>query len=237
MATIIALDLISSSLRLINALAVGETPTAAEAQDSLRVLNDMLETWSTDNLAVFASQDQTFSFVPGQAAYTIGPGGNFAGVRPIQIESGFTRYQGIDYPLDFIDDNRYNLIPLKTQQAIIPCYVNYVGTFPLGTLTFWPVPQQATTVTLTTNLQFTVLPNTAASLSYPPGYSRAIRYGLAVDLAAEFGIPLPQVVADIARSSKAAIMRANKRSPIAMFDPAITADSFMSLPSFLGGTW
>ena len=237
MATITALELIKSSLRLINAIAEGETPSASESQDALRALNDMLETWSTQNLTVFASQDQTFTFTPGVATYTIGPAGTFNGVRPIQITTAFTRYQTIDYPLTSIDDERYNLIPLKTQQNPIPCYFNYVATFPLASITFWPVPSQATQITLTSNLQFTALANTAASLSYPPGYSRAIRYCLAVDLAAEFGIPLPQVVMDIAKASKASIERVNKRSPVATFDPALTADNFQSLPSFIGGGW
>lgn len=237
MATIIALDLIKSSLRLINAIAVGETPSAAEAQDSLRALNDMLETWSTQNLTVFCSQDQTFTFVPGVATYTIGPAGTFSGVRPIQIESAYTRYQSIDYPLTSINDEDYNLIPLKSQPSTIPIYYRYDPSFPLGAVTFWPVPNQATTVTFTSNVQFSPLANTAASLTYPPGYSRAIKYCLAVDLAAEFGIPLPQVVADIAKSAKASIMRVNKRSPISRFDSAITADNFQSLPGFIGGWW
>jgi len=235
MASIIALDLIKSSLRLINAIAVGETPSASESQDSLMVLNDMLESWSTQNLAVFASQDQTFTFVPGVAAYTIGTGGTFSGTRPIQIESAYTRYQTVDYPVIQIDDDRYNLIPLKSQPGPIPCYVRYDASFPLATLTFWPVPSQATTVTLTSGVQFTALANTAALVVYPPGYSRAIRYCLAVDLAAEFGLPVPQIVIDVAKASKATIMRVNKRSPIAMFDPAITADNFTSLPGFIGG--
>lgn len=237
MATIIALDLIKSSMRLINAIAEGETPTASEAQDALRALNDMLETWSTQNLTVFSSLDQTFNFTPGVATYTIGPAGTFSGVRPIQITSAYTRYQTIDYPVTQIDDERYNLIPLKTQQNIIPSVFRYDADFPLGSLTFWPVPSQATQFTCTINTQFTALANTGQSLTYPPGYSRAIRYCLAVDLAAEFGIPLPQVVVDVAKSSKASICRVNKRSPIAMFDPAITADNFQSLPSYIGGYW
>jgi hypothetical protein len=237
MASIVALDLIKSSLRLVNAIAVGETPSAQEAIDSLRVLNDMLESWSTENLTVFSSTSETFTFSPGVATYSIGPAATFNGVRPIQLENVYTIYQGIDYPVLPIDVDRYNLIPLKTQQNVIPCYVHYDPTFPNGTLTFWPVPQQATTVTITSNTQFTALANTAQSLNYPPGYSRAIRYCLAIDLAAEFGLPVPTSVQAVAVSAKKDIKRANKRSPVATFDPAITADNYTSLPSYIGGWW
>lgn len=235
MATIVALDLIKSSMRLVNAIAVGETPSAAETQDSLRVLNDLLETWSTENLTVYSSQDQVFTFTPGQATYTIGPAGNFNGVRPISIESGYSRYQSIDYPLTAIDSDRYNLIPLKTQPNIIPVFMHYNPAFPLGTVTFWPVPMQATQVTLTSNLQFTEVAGAATVLSYPPGYSRALRYSLAVDLASEFGLPLLDQVVQIARSSKAAIKRVNKRIPVAISDPALIGNDMTSYANFIGG--
>lgn len=235
MASIVSLDLIKSSLRLISAIAVGETPSAAETSDSLRVLNDMLETWSTENLTVFASQDQNFTFTPNVSTYTIGPAGMFNGTRPISIESAFTRYQGIDYPLQLIDVQRYNEIPLKTQPNIIPEFVNYDAAFPLGRLVFWPVPMLATQVFITSNLQFTNLPDAAASINYPPGYSRAIRYCLAIDLAAEFGLPVLQQVVDIAKASKAAIKRVNKRSPISITDPAIQGTDFTSYAQFIGG--
>lgn len=237
MASIVVLDLIKSSMRLINAIAVGETPSAAESQDALRVLNDLLETWSTQNLTVFATINQTFTFTPGVGTYTIGPAGMFNGVRPIQIESAYTRYQTVDYPLRSIDDVHYNLIPIKTLQNPIPSVYWYNADFPIASVTFWPVPSQASQVTFTQNEQLSSLANTAAVISYPPGYSRALRYCLAVDLAAEFGIPLPQIVADVAKSAKASICRVNKRSPIAMFDQAITSDDFQSLPSFIGGFW
>lgn len=235
MASIIALDLIKSSMRLINAIAVGETPSAAETADSLRVLNDMLETWSTENLTVFAQTDQAFTFTPTVATYTIGPAGTFNGVRPISVQSMFTRYQGLDYPIEVVDFERYNLIALKTQPNILPVYAKYDGDFPLGTLTFWPVPQQATQVFITSNTEFTALANSAQSLNYPPGYSRAIRYCLAIDLAAEFGLPVLQQVVDIAKSSKAAIKRVNKRIPVATFDPAITSDGYSSYARFIIG--
>ncbi len=41
-----ARSVIKSSLRLISAIAVGETPTAEEATDGLETLNDMLHSWA-----------------------------------------------------------------------------------------------------------------------------------------------------------------------------------------------
>jgi hypothetical protein len=67
-----ALDLIVGAMRNINALEAGETPDPQESADFLIVMNDMLESWSTEKLFVFSSSEQLFIFVPGQYQYTIG---------------------------------------------------------------------------------------------------------------------------------------------------------------------
>jgi len=66
------MDLITGALRKINALEAGETPDANAAADAQQVLNDMLEMWSIDHLAVFSSVENILSWTPGQYQYTIG---------------------------------------------------------------------------------------------------------------------------------------------------------------------
>lgn len=235
MGTIVALDLIKSSLRLINAIAIGETPTGQETTDSLRVLNNLLETWSTENLTVYTQESLTFNLIPGQASYTIGAGGNWVATRPVNIEIARTRYQGVDFPLERIDEDWYNLIAVKTQQSQIPCWFKYDAEFPLGVVTLWPVPNFASTITLTVNKQFAAVPTSATVLSYPPGYERALRYVLAVELGPEYGVLVPQLVVDIAKGAKASIKRANNKSPVSRSDEALMGDGCYSLGQFLGG--
>lgn len=67
-----ALDLVTGALRGINALEAGETPNANDATDALQSLNDLLESWSTDHLFVFASVENLLTWVPGQYQYTVG---------------------------------------------------------------------------------------------------------------------------------------------------------------------
>lgn len=232
-----ALELIKSALRLVNAIAIGETPTGQEASDALRVLNNLLETWSIESLTVLTREDQTFDFVPGQASYTIGPGGDWDGVRPVQIGSAYTRYQGTDFPILEVTDDWYNLVATKNQQSQIPCWFKYDADYPLGTITLWPVPNVASTVTITANKQFASIPSTATLLVLAPGYERALRYALAVDLAPEFQVLVPQIVADIARGSKAAIKRANSKPMVSRADPALMDGNCYSLGQFLGGNY
>ena len=53
-------DQINAALRLIGQLAEGETPSAATSQDALVALNQMLDSWSTERLAVYSTQDQVY---------------------------------------------------------------------------------------------------------------------------------------------------------------------------------
>jgi len=67
-----ALDLIKGALRRIVSYTTGETIAGADAQDALDTLNDMLDSWSTQELAVYGSNEYVLSWVNGQSKYTIG---------------------------------------------------------------------------------------------------------------------------------------------------------------------
>lgn len=70
--TTTALDLVVGALRSINALEAGETPNANDSSDALQVLNDMMESWSTDKLFVYAGVENILTWTPGQYQYTVG---------------------------------------------------------------------------------------------------------------------------------------------------------------------
>ena len=70
------LNTITSALRSIGALASGETPDAATANDCFNLLNEMLDEWSNDRLMIFTQQEVILELVGGQYIYTIGPGGS-----------------------------------------------------------------------------------------------------------------------------------------------------------------
>lgn len=67
-----ALDLITGALRNINALEAGEPIQPNDAADALQVLNDLLESLSTDKLFVFTANQNIVAWTPGQFQYTIG---------------------------------------------------------------------------------------------------------------------------------------------------------------------
>lgn len=219
---IIVSDLIRSSMRLIGVIATGETPTADEANDGLLVLNDLLENWSTENLSVWGSSNQTFVLVPGQSIYTIGPLGNWVTDRPMDILDAYMTFSGVDFPVVCINQEQYNEINLKSMQQPIVERLLYVNEFPLGKVTVWPVPTQANNLTLTMGriLDFPVA--LTDTLTGPPGFLKALRYCLAVEFAPEFGVEASPTVLAVANDAKGDYKRSNMTEVVAQYDAALT---------------
>lgn len=186
-----ALDLISSSMRLIGALASGETPTNAEAQDSLICLNQMLDSWAADRLMVFTITIDEFVLTVNQQVYTYGTGGNFNAPRPARIDrvsivSLTNPSQPLELPIDYLTDRDWQQYPVKNIQTTLPLAVYDDQAFPFRNLSFWPIPTAVVNTRIYHWTQLTQFTNLTTDNTYPPGYIEALRYNLAVRLMAEF---------------------------------------------------
>ncbi len=203
-------DIINGALRLIGVLAEGETPSPETSNDSLTAFQQLVESWSTERLAVYCTQTQQFVWPANQATRTIGPTGNFVGVRPISIDpSTYFTTGGLSYGLTFINQQQYNGICDKGVTSTYPqvCYVS--NTYPNLTLTVYPVPEQALTWNIVSVQELTQPALLATVMSFPPGYLRAFRYALACELAPEFGVSPSADVSRIAMTAKRDIKRIN----------------------------
>lgn len=67
-----ALDIIKGALRRINSYQTGETIAAPDQKDCLESLNDLLDSWSTDKLHIFGSNENIFNWQAGKNQYRIG---------------------------------------------------------------------------------------------------------------------------------------------------------------------
>lgn len=218
-----AFDLIKGSMRLVGIIGTGETPSADEANDGLNTLNDLLEVWSTESLAVYGEANEVFATVAGQATYTIGPAGNFNTVRPVRISGGYCTFGGVDFPIDVgMAQGEYDEIPLKTMQQSIVERLMYINDNPLGRITLYPVPSQIVPLILGTSRILTSIPTLATVIAFPPGYYIALKHALAIMLAPDYGATPSQETIGIATLSKATIKRANRSRSLASFDSALT---------------
>lgn len=213
--------LVNSSLRLLGVLASGENATPEEINDALLCLNDLYENWSTEKMSVWGAANQTFALVPGQSTYTIGSGGNFNTVRPVYINDSYTTFSGIDSPVRSVSQEEYNMQSLKSMQQPVVEELLYVNDFPLGRITVWPVPSAAATITLSTARTLAGTITALDSLSGPPGFLKAIRYCLAVELAPEFGTEASSTVLQVAMDAKGDYKKSNQTEVVARFDDAL----------------
>lgn len=221
-----ALDLITSSLRLVGVLAGNEVPTANESTVGLQYLNDMVDSWSTQQMLIYAKVNETFALVANQQSYQMGTGApDFNTARPQKIENaiwqqpqGATNY---NLEIDIINQDQWAALTVPTTQSNIPTklYVNY--TFPYATLYFWPVPLQANNLILWSWKQLAEFAALTTAVSLPPGYNKALRYNLAVELAPEFGRTPSDLVITQAVDAKADIKRMNNRVTLMQADPAV----------------
>lgn len=220
-------DQINGALRLLGVLAEGETPSAATSQDALVALNQMIDSWNTERLAVFSTQDQVFSWPPNVYERTLGPTGNFVGNRPILVDDS-TYFKdpasGISYGLKLINQQQYNGIAVKTVTSTYPQVMWVNMTYPDITMTVYPVPTKVLEFHIVSVQELTNPANLATTLAFPPGYLRAFRYCLACELAPEFGMEPPPTVVRIAMTSKRNLKRINN------------PDDIMSIPYSIVGT-
>jgi hypothetical protein len=219
-------DQIIGALRLLGVLAEGETPSAATAQDALTAMNQMIDSWSTERLAVFSTQDQVFSWPPNTIQRTLGPTGNFVGNRPILIDDA-TYFRdaasGISYGIKLINQQQYNGIAVKTVTSTYPQVMWVNMEHPNITMTIYPVPTKVLEFHIVSVTPLTAPANLTTVLAFPPGYLRAFRYCLACELAPEFGLEPSPTVMRIAMASKRNLKRINNPDDIMSMPYSIVA--------------
>jgi hypothetical protein len=245
-------ELLNGAHRLLGLVNSGNVLPEAVYQDNLIALNQMIDSWNTERLSVFCTEDQTYLWSAGERVRTLGPSGDFAFIlgteapepmgtqsddfigvdtlfnprRPILLEDS-TYFRdpttNVSYGIRFINQLQYNNIAVKTVQSTYPQVLFVNMTFPNITLTVYPVPNRqlefhfisvqtlANPATLETNLEF------------PPGYLRAFRYNLALELAPEFGVEPSSEVRRVAMYSKRNLKRINNPDDVMAMPYSIIA--------------
>lgn len=214
-----AQQLITSSLRLIGVLASGESPSASEAQDGLTALNNLIDSWSNENLMIFTKLREVFAFIANQRVYTMGTGGNFSTLRPQKIENALIQIASnspvLELPIQILSKDEYAAITIKTVTATFPLYMYCDYANPLANISVWPVPTDSSNnIVLYSWKPLANISALTSSLSLPPGYLRALIYNLAIDLAPEYGRQVAPTIPVEAVAAKAVLKRMNNVTPL-----------------------
>lgn len=184
-----------------------EEPDADEMQDAVDAINNMLSSWSNDSMLVYARSWETFTGLPSQMTYTIGPGQDFDTIRPIKIVACTVTVGQTDLPVTVINDGIYfNQISYKNVPGV-PDYMNFDNGFPDAKLRFYPYPNTDYPINLLTEkelLQYGI--NDAVDL--PPGWERALIFNGGIEVSSDYGQEPPAATVAIAKESKGLIRKA-----------------------------
>ncbi|HEX5321492.1 MAG TPA: hypothetical protein VFW46_20210 [Stellaceae bacterium] len=227
-----ALDLITDALVSMGSYSPGETIGAADSATGLSVLNDMIDSWSNESLITYARKEQSVTLVPGKNVYTVGTGGDINDTRPLRILDGpgtcyVTDSVGNRYPVAVLNQDQWNLIGnVALSASNIPLGLFYDPQFPLGQIKLYPIPNIGWTLTFDSWLQLSEFPALTTALSLPPGYVRAIKRNLAIELWPYFKDDKSTPGAAMVRAaaqSLAAIKRTNTKEVVAFFDSSLSS--------------
>ena len=206
-------DMITGAMRLINVLGTGEVPSNDDMNIALSALDSLIDSWSNNRLMIYTISPYTFNLT-GATSYTIGVGGDWNIDRPMAIESAYARLnsgsaQQVDIPMQSLTDAQYAAITVKNTTSTFAFSYYDNGNYPLRSIYLFPIPAAGSQVVLWLRQPLVDLTSLDTIISYPPGYERAFRFNLAVELAAEFGKSIPEQVAIISINSKLEIERLN----------------------------
>jgi hypothetical protein len=233
-----ARGLINGSLRLLGVLAEGEAVSASGAQDALASFNSMIESWSTESLSVMGVTERIITLTTAKQVYTIGPGGDIDIPRPTAITDFSVAYQNapqdVFLPLYGLSLDQYSSIAVIGYQTPIPQGYFLNPGIELYQLFVYPVPQAGTRIRFYTSDLLDQVPSINQTLVLAPGYERAFRYNLAIELAPEYGKDASASVVAIAQQSKENIQRLNATDITLVCDVGLPGGSFNRITGEVG---
>jgi hypothetical protein len=132
----------------------------------------------------------------------------------------------VDYPVTMIPSDEWARIANKTVRGR-PYLAYSDGSMATTTMNLYYVPDQAYTFYFDSMYPLQSFAGLTTAVSAPPGYLRAFKYNLAVEIAGANGMEATATVMSIARESREAIERINAPEVIAGTD----------VPARNRGTW
>lgn len=247
-------QLITQALGVLGEAADGEEPSNAALKDGLLYCEQMLDSWSNENLLI-ATRIQEVFHLAEKAVYTVGKGADLDTERPIKIE--LLRLQDENsnriYPIKLISAKAFSHLPKRnTGQPENAYYEAFnqqrlhddarpfwdqpdtipLADSPYGILRLDAVPKIGAELTITSTKPLHSNLNLHQTLQLPQGYERLIRNGLVLELAPHFGQEPPAMTVQSFIDAKANI----KRTIAANQPRTLSVDSALSTRNRFGAS-
>jgi hypothetical protein len=198
-----ASDLIHSAMRLIGAIASGETLETFELNDGLVTLNQLLASWNTEGASLVSRKRLLIAVASTNGPYTLAE-------RPVRIEAASVAAGGIDSQLELVDSAGWEATPEKQAQSVYvrKLYCDYG--YPTAAVYIAPIPRMGGQLEMWIYVPLAQFASLAQVIDLPPGYEAAVRYNLAMALLPEYPrAQVDQTLAAQAQMYKASLVQLN----------------------------
>ena len=182
-------QIIESALRKLGVLAEGQTPSTQNYSDGSMALNTVISQLRAVGMPLWARSEYTFT--PTTSTYTIGTGMTLSTPFPVKLLQAFRTDTGAKIPLEIVAREDFNILPTSSNGS--PIKINYQSFVNYGTISLWPTPASSNSASITLVYQrpYQYFTTSTETMDFPEEWYNAIIYHLAVRLAPEWGVPLP----------------------------------------------
>jgi hypothetical protein len=181
-------DLILKAFLLANEYAPSEQPTSAEIHEALDYLNEMLDSFATDDFYIPYNNDIEFYTIGGKATYSFGQlaTSDVKTNKFIDINDAYVKYQGINYPLMEIQHDEAFQIVRYPQAQTRPTQLFLQNTNDESQITLFCTPDTVYDIVLRAKQIFNNIQLFTEITNVPKHYMRFLRYALARELCLVF---------------------------------------------------
>lgn len=185
---------IAGALRKVGAISQGETPTATQISEASDTLNTLIKAWQADGLPLWKIKKQGFPLVQNQAKYNTSTDFELTS-KPLKIMQVLMHDNLANHDIQMITVSRqeYNMLGKKTNPGT-PTQYYYDIQKAYGEIYIYPVPDAYSATNREIQIiyqdQFDDILGASEYPDFPNEWVRALVYGLASDLADEYGVPI-----------------------------------------------
>lgn len=223
-----ATAIIYDAYRRLGVLRAGQSTSPEAMDDALSSLNDLVDSWNTERLTIYAITRNLYDLTAGEQTYTLGDLEVDGGKRPQRLEAVRIVYSGstVETPLEILTLEQWG----GGRRGV------YFDTaFPVGQLHLSPAPASGDRLALYYWSLFGAFQDLETTYDFPPGYALALKTNLALLLAPMARIhtkvdqPLYELIERQAAESLAKIKALNIQPILIGVDPALIGRGYFNI--------
>lgn len=187
-------QIINGALRIVGALAQGESPTADMVTEAAEALNIMVKAWAADGMPLWAIKETTVPLT-ATAQYQIGLTKTINTAKPLKIIQAFVRdtTSDVDVPMTIVTKDEYNRLGNKTSTGT-PIQLYYEPLLDYGIMYVYPLPDTSAIsdkeIHIFYQRPFQDFDASTDNPDFPQEWYDALKFGLADRIAVEYGVPI-----------------------------------------------